>query len=68
VDPVFEFGGLTAFWMIVDALQAEGEPPRHQWDELLESPGYKALSTEFKPSFFKEKYRLAYKPSSAATR
>jgi len=68
VDPVFEFGGLTTFWMIVDALQAEGEPPRHQWDELLESPGYRALSTEFKPSFFKEKYRLAYKPSSAATR
>jgi len=66
--PVFEFHGLTAFWRVVDVLQAEGEPPKHQWDELLESPGYRALSTEFKPSFFKEKYRLAYKPSSEAAR
>ena len=68
VDPVFEFGGVTAFWRIVDVLQAEGEPPRHQWDELLESPGYTALSTDFKPSFFKEKYRLAYRPSSEEAR
>jgi hypothetical protein len=68
LDPVFEFGGLTAFWGVVDVLRAEKEPPRHQWDELLESPGYKALSTEFKPGFFKEKYRLAYKPCSTEAR
>ena len=68
MDPVFELGGLTAFWGIVDVLQVDGEPPRHQWDELLESPGYRALSTEFKPSFFKDKYRLAYKPSSVEAR
>ena len=68
VEPVFEFGGLTAFWGVVDVLRADGEPPRHQWDGLLESPGYRALSTEFKPSFFKEKYRLAYKPSMADAR
>jgi hypothetical protein len=68
VDPVFEFGGMTAFWRIVDVLQADGEPPKHQWDELLDSPGYVALSTEYKPGFFKEKYRLAYRPSSEAAR
>jgi len=68
VDPVLELGGLTAFWGVVEVLRADGEPPRHQWDDLLESPGYRALSTEFKPSFFKEKYRLAYKPSSAEAR
>jgi len=68
MDPVFDFGGMSAFWRIVDVLQGDGEPPKHQWDELLDSPGYKALSIEFKPSFFKEKYRLAYKPSSEAAR
>jgi len=68
MDPVIEFGGVNAFWRIVDVLQADKEPPKHQWDELLDSPGYVALSSEFKPSFFKEKYRLAYKPSSEATR
>ncbi len=68
MGPVFEYGGVNAFWRIVDVLQADGEPPKHQWDELLDSPGYKALSNEFKPSFFKEKYRLAYKPSSEAAR
>jgi hypothetical protein len=68
LDPVFELGGLTAFWGVVEVLRADGEPPRHQWDGLLESPGYRALSAEFKPSFFKEKYRLAYKPSSANAR
>lgn len=68
MDPVFEFGGMSAFWRIVDVLQADKEPPKHQWDELLDSPGYVALSSEFKPNFFKEKYRLAYKPSSEAAR
>jgi hypothetical protein len=68
MDPVFEFGGMSAFWKIVEVLQGDGEPPRHQWDELLDSPGYVALSSEFKPSFFKDKYRLAYKPSSEAAR
>ncbi len=68
MDPVFEFGGMSAFWRIVDVLQVDKEPPKHQWDELLDSPGYVALSSEFKPNFFKEKYRLAYKPSSEAAR
>lgn len=68
MDPVLEFGGMNAFWRILDVLQADMEPPKHQWDELLDSPGYRALSNEFKPSFFKEKYRLAYKPSSEAAR
>jgi len=66
MDPVIEFGAMSAFWRLVDVLQADKEPPKHQWDELLDSPGYVALSSEFKPSFFKEKYRLAYKPSSEA--
>ncbi len=68
MDPVFEFGGVNVFWRIVDVLQADREPPKHQWDELLGSAGYEALSPEFKPSFFQEKYRLAYKPSSEAAR
>ncbi len=68
MDPVFEFAGISAFWKIVDVLQGDREPPRHQWDELLDSPGYVALSSEFKPSFFKEKYRLAYKPSLETAR
>jgi len=68
VDPVLELGGLTTFWGVVEVLRADGEPPRHQLDGLLEFPGYRALSTEFKPSFFKEKYWLAYKPSSAEAR
>jgi hypothetical protein len=64
--PVIDLSGMIAFWMILEILQSDNEPSEHQWKQLFNTLGYKALSTEFDSCFFRKKYELAYKPSSRA--
>jgi hypothetical protein len=55
------------FWRIVAILEQDRDVSPEQWDSLLSTPGYQALTaSEFPPEFFKKYFTLAYKPSRQA--
>lgn len=59
----FEFSGMEQFWKITDKLSRNQEPSNRDWNNLFKTPGYKVLTSgEFKEEFFKEKFRLVFKP------
>ena len=60
----FEFSGIDQFWGIVKTLESDREPNNNEWNKLFDTPGYKVLTSgEFNPEFFKQKFRLVFKPS-----
>lgn len=60
----FEFSGMDQFWKITDKFSRNQEPNNSDWDKLFKTPGYKILTSgEFTKEFFKEKFRLIFKPS-----
>ena len=63
-NPTFDFSSMESFWRVVELLEGDREPSPAQWDSLLSTPGYKALTaSEFDPDFFVACFTLAYKPS-----
>jgi hypothetical protein len=66
-NPTFDFSAMDAFWQIVKTLEEDRDPSPEQWDSLLSTPGYMALTaSEFDPVFFVTCFTLAYKPSRNA--
>ena len=64
VNNTFDFSGIEQFWRIVDILETDLDPSAAQWDSLLNTAGYRALTaSEFKPEFFVKYFSLAFKPS-----
>lgn len=60
----FEFSGIDQFWEITNKLSRNQEPTNREWNNLFKTPGYKILTSgEFNKEFFKEKFKLVYKPS-----
>lgn len=63
-NPTFDFSGTESFWSIVEILEQDKDPSGSQWDSLLSTSGYHALTaSEFDPDFFIEYFTLAFKPS-----
>lgn len=59
----FEFSGMDKFWKIVEVFESNREPDEQMWNELFSTPGYNVLTIkEFQKEFFKNKFRVAYKP------
>jgi hypothetical protein len=68
-DLGLDFSGVEAFWDLAETLRGGGQPTARQWGELLDSPGYQALTqSEFEPEFFREAFALALAPSRAGGR
>jgi hypothetical protein len=63
VNQGFNFGGIDAFWSIVNVLEADKEPAEEQWDDFFEAPGYKRLAEEFKRPYFQNALRAVFMPS-----
>jgi hypothetical protein len=62
-----DFSGISAFWKIVETLQEDAEPTPEQWNILFATPGYQVLTqSEFRVSFFKRNFALAFMPSKKA--
>ncbi len=60
----FDFSAIPKFWHIVDILSQNREPSENEWNDLLNTPGYKVLTRkEFSKDFFIKNFRLAFKPS-----
>ena len=60
----FEFSGIDQFWRIIAKFEKNQEPSSSDWDKLFSTPGYKVLTSgEFTQKFFKDNFRLVFKPS-----
>ena len=69
VELHLDFSGIEAFWDIARTLERDEPPTAGQWEALLASPGYQALTlSEFRPEFFREAFTLALAPSRAEER
>ena len=62
-NPNFEFSGVEKFWDIVKTFERNEEPTPLDWKILFSTPGYKVLTRgEFTQKFFKDNFRLVFKP------
>lgn len=59
-----DFSGAERFLALTTTLEKDHEPAPAEWDALFETPGYAVLiQSEFRRSFFMERFRLAFMPS-----
>lgn len=66
VNPNFDFSGIEEFWHIVNIFEKNQEPSNNDWSLLFNTPGYKVLTgSEFPQKFFKDSFRLVFKPSES---
>lgn len=60
----FDLSAMHPFWHIFESLRREAEPRDEEWEQLFRTPGYRALTAfEFRPDFFMQFFRLAFRPS-----
>jgi hypothetical protein len=68
-NPGFDFSAIEPFWAVKSTLESGQEPSQEQWDALLDTPGFLALTmSEFTPEFFRRNIELAFMPSLASER
>jgi hypothetical protein len=69
VEVQLDFSGVDGFWEIAEIITRGDEPTVGQWQQLLGTPGYAALTrSEFPPDFFSKAINLALDSTRAAER
>jgi hypothetical protein len=63
-DPV-DLSAIERFWPIYHALRADRDPTEAQWEALFSTPAWETLGG-FRRSQARQRYLLAFRPSSAA--